>query len=35
LLFSDGRIGNNEYGPNPKGIGNEDDSEDLGKHLIE
>jgi uncharacterized membrane protein YhaH (DUF805 family) len=35
MLFSDGRIGNNEYGPNPKGIGNEDDSEDLGKHLIE
>ena len=35
MLFADGEIGQNDFGPNPKGIGNDDISDDLGKHLIE
>lgn len=34
LLFADGEFGNNKYGPNPKGIGNYDEVDELGKHLL-
>lgn len=33
MLFADGDPGNNEYGPNPKGIGNIDDIDEIGKYL--
>jgi uncharacterized membrane protein YhaH (DUF805 family) len=32
MLFADSEIGSNQYGPNPKGIGNEED--DITKHLV-
>ncbi len=35
LVFADGEVGHNEYGPNPKGIGNEIDPNDLGQHIVE
>lgn len=31
LLFSEGEHGENEYGPNPKGIGNKYDIDEIGK----
>ena len=34
MLFADGEPGPNEYGPNPKGIGNIDEIEELGSHLV-
>ncbi|MFD2523931.1 DUF805 domain-containing protein [Emticicia soli] len=37
MLFQDGEYGENEYGPNPKGIGNDDSYDDqideIGKSL--
>ncbi len=33
LLFADGFAGINKYGPNPKGIGNIDEVDQIGKHL--
>lgn len=31
MLFADSLPGSNEYGPNPKGIGNEDSINEIGK----
>jgi uncharacterized membrane protein YhaH (DUF805 family) len=33
LVFADGEVGENEYGPNPKGIGNTNEVEQIGAHL--
>ena len=33
MLFTDGESGNNKYGPNPKGIGNIDDIDEIGNYL--
>jgi uncharacterized membrane protein YhaH (DUF805 family) len=33
MLFADGEVGENEYGPNPKGIGNTNEVEQIGAHL--
>ena len=33
MLFADSDNGNNEYGPNPKGIGNIDEIDEIGQHL--
>jgi len=33
LLFTDSTFGNNKYGPNPKGIGNVDEIDQIGSHL--
>lgn len=33
LLFADSDIGPNEYGPNPKGIGNIDEIDQIGSEL--
>ena len=33
MLFADGDVGNNEYGPNPKGIGNIDEIDEIGEYL--
>ena len=33
LLFADGKIGVNDYGPNPKGLGNIDEVDEIGSHL--
>ena len=33
LLFADSDPGNNEYGPNPKGIGNMAEIDDIGKPI--
>lgn len=33
MLFAESELGQNEFGPNPKGLGNYDDIEELGKHL--
>jgi uncharacterized membrane protein YhaH (DUF805 family) len=33
LLFTDGQPGENKWGPNPKGIGNYDEIEQVGEHL--
>ncbi len=36
MLFADSDYGDNEYGPNPKGIGNNEvEIDDIGKHLVE
>jgi len=35
MLFADSVNGENEYGPNPKGIGNTDEVDEIGKHLVE
>jgi len=34
MLFADGKYGPNEYGPNPKGLGNHDDIDEIGKDLV-
>jgi uncharacterized membrane protein YhaH (DUF805 family) len=34
MLFADSHVGENEYGPNPKGIGNTDEIDEIGKHLV-
>lgn len=34
LLFADSEVGVNEYGPNPKDIGNFDDIDEIGQHLV-
>jgi len=33
MLFADSEIGRNQYGLNPKGIGNIDDIDEIGEHL--
>ncbi len=33
MLFADGDIGINEYGSNPKGIGNVDEIDEIGNYL--
>ena len=33
LLFTDSTIGENQYGPNPKGIGNHDEIDQIGSYL--
>jgi hypothetical protein len=33
MLFADSDIGANEYGLNPKGIGNENEIDEIGKYL--
>lgn len=33
MLFADSEIGENEYGLNPKGIGNTNEIDEIGKHL--
>lgn len=33
LFFTDSKPGENEYGPNPKGIGNYDEVERVGEHI--
>ena len=33
LLFKDSQVGDNKYGPNPKGIGNYDEVDRVGEHL--
>jgi len=35
MLFADSQYGENQYGPNPKGIGNYDLVDELGQHLTE
>ena len=35
MLFVDSDVGQNEYGPNPKGIGNTDEIDEIGQHLVE
>jgi len=34
MLFADSDVGPNEYGPNPKGIGNTDEIDEIGQHLL-
>jgi uncharacterized membrane protein YhaH (DUF805 family) len=33
MLFADGEPGINQYGPNPKGIGNVDEIDEIGNYL--
>jgi uncharacterized membrane protein YhaH (DUF805 family) len=33
LIFSDGNYGVNEYGPNPKGLGNDTEIDEIGKEI--
>ena len=33
MLFAESKVGQNKYGPNPKGIGNIDEIDEIGKHL--
>ena len=35
MLFADSDVGENEYGPNPKGIGNFSEIDEIGQHLQE
>ncbi|WP_153800683.1 DUF805 domain-containing protein [Foetidibacter luteolus] len=35
LLFTDSQVGPNKWGPNPKGIGNPDDVDNIGNHLVQ
>lgn len=34
LLFTDSQVGENKWGPNPKGLGNHDEIDELGSYLI-
>lgn len=34
LFFTDSTFGPNQYGPNPKGIGNVDEIDQIGSHLV-
>jgi uncharacterized membrane protein YhaH (DUF805 family) len=34
MLFADSDFGQNKYGPNPKGLGNIDEIDELGQHLV-
>jgi len=34
LLFTDSQMGPNEYGPNPKGLGNYDEIDQIGSDII-
>ena len=33
MLFADSEVGVNQYGPNPKGVGNIDEIDEIGSHL--
>ena len=33
MLFADSNYGDNEYGPNPKGLGNTDEVDEIGDYL--
>lgn len=33
LLFTDSQVGPNKYGPNPKGIGNTDEIDEIGNYI--
>lgn len=33
MIFADGELGMNEYGPNPKGLGNTDEVDEIGNYL--
>ena len=33
LLFTDSKVGVNQYGPNPKGIGNHDEIDEIGSDM--
>jgi len=35
MLFAESNIGKNEYGPNPKGIGNHDEIDEIGNNPTE
>ncbi len=35
MLFADSDIGQNQYGPNPKGIGNFDEIDEIGSNLVQ
>ena len=35
MLFADSDVGPNEYGPNPKGIGNFDEIDEIGSQLVQ
>lgn len=35
MLFADSDNGENQYGPNPKGIGNIDEVDEIGNHLVQ
>jgi len=35
LLFTDSEPGNNKYGPNPKGIGNFDEIDQIGSDMVQ
>lgn len=34
MLFADSDFGNNEYGPNPKGLGNIDEIDEIGQDIV-
>lgn len=34
MFFANSDIGQNEYGPNPKGVGNTDELDAIGQHLV-
>ena len=34
MLFADSIVGKNEHGPNPKGIGNTDEIDEIGSYLV-
>ena len=33
LFFTDSKVGENKWGPNPKGIGNHDEIDEIGSHF--
>ena len=35
MLFANSDNGENQYGPNPKGIGNIDEVDEIGNHLVQ
>lgn len=35
MLFAESNIGENEYGPNPKGVGNHNEIDEIGRNLTE
>ena len=34
MLFADGDFGSNQYGPNPKGLGNTDEIDEIGQDIV-
>jgi hypothetical protein len=35
MLFADSELGENEYGQNPKGLGNTTELDELAHHLVD